>query len=169
MGRGAHSLLGHAQDSRPLVACPGGEKLRQSGPEGRNSASLDLRTAPARGCTDSFFRRAGSAEGLIAACGMPGDLWPLVACPPSAPAGQAALDHPRDEPGRRETSEATPPLWYQEGFCPLALDLRTAPAWQGCSGSPQGRTRSAEGLTAACGLPGTHGRLWPAPSCAYTY
>ena len=70
--------------------------------------SLDLRTAPAQGCTNSLVRRVGSAEGITAACGQPGGLWPLVACPPSAPAVKLlrASFVKTNESGRRETSEA---------------------------------------------------------------
>ena len=113
------------------------------------------------GCTDSP-RRVGSAEGFTAACGPPWDLWPLVACPlPRQPSSCTEYVRKHERVGSAGNQRAAAPLWYQEGFRPLALDLCTAPA-ERLLRLARGRARSAEGITAACGQPRD---LWPLVAC----
>ena len=131
--------------------------------------SLDLRTAPAQGCTNSLVRRVGSAEGITAACGQPGGLWPLVACPPSAPAVKLLrasfvktkrVGSAGNQRGKALRAGTRRGRAHSPWICVLHQP-------SGCSDSPEGRARSAEGLialvacpglTAACGMP-LHARM----------
>ena len=116
-------------------------------------ASLDLCPAPAQNCADSFVGRAGSAAGLIAACGLPrtyGRLWPAHRVSTRL---HRFVDRTNWVGGTKAYGYS-----HQPGFV-----TATAPS---CTDFIVNRAGSAEGLIAARGMPRAHGRLWPATAPA---